>query len=86
MKKVEFSRNRVKKQLENIEPTIRKNIIKKTESVLSTFSPQTRNIKWLKKYGCYRLRIGEFRVGFIVNRDVVNVRAVGNRKNFYDLL
>lgn len=61
-----------------------KKVLKKIE-VLESFSPETRNIKKMKSVvnSVYRLRIGDIRVLFEINKKIIWVLEVGYRGSIY---
>ncbi len=72
------------KSLNKIATSDAKKILKKLE-ILATFSPQTKNIKKMKNVAeqVYRLRVGDMRVLFAVDKKIIWLLEVGYRGSIY---
>jgi len=68
-------------ELNKLEPTISSRIIKKIDELLS--DPYSLNIKRLKGIEAFRLRVGDYRVLFEVNNNIILILKVGHRRNIY---
>jgi mRNA interferase RelE/StbE len=67
---------------ESLAPKIRKQVLRKVERLESGMH---RDIKRLRRSDiAYRLRMGDYRVLFDVEGDVIIVRRIGDRKGVYD--
>ncbi len=72
------------KQLEKLERAIRERIIIALERL--RIRPESRDIKKLMGMPGYRLRVGDYRIIFDIERDklAILVLEVGHRRNIYD--
>lgn len=72
------------KYLNSLEPFIAKRIGKKVEEL--SINPFDKDVKKLTELPYYRLRVGDYRVIFDVQRNVMIILIinVGHRKNIYD--
>ena len=68
--------------LKNLEDSIAKRIVKKVEALIT--NPFSGDIKKLKGIPGYRLRIGDYRVIFDVEKDMIFIIKIGHRKHIYD--
>jgi len=68
--------------LEKLENSISKRIIKKVEELSE--NPFSKDIKKLKGSSDFRLRIGDYRIIFSIEKDILQILKVGHRKNIYD--
>ena len=68
--------------LEKLEPSISRRILKKVDELFE--NPFSRDIKRLKGSGDFRMRVGDYRVVFAIEKDVIQILKVGHRKNIYD--
>ncbi len=68
-------------ELNKLETTISSRIIKKIDKLL--INPYSINIKRLKGIDAFRLRVGDYRVIFEVNSNIILILKVGHRKNIY---
>lgn len=57
-------------------------IVKKINEL--SISPFSKDIKRLKGARGYRLRVGDYRVIFDIEKDSIFILKVGHRKNIYD--
>jgi len=69
-------------QLNKLEPIISRRIAKKIEELSE--NPFSKDIKRLKGRNDFRLRIGDYRVIFSIERNNIQILKVGHRKNIYD--
>jgi mRNA interferase RelE/StbE len=71
------------KQLEKLERAIRERIIIALERL--RIKPESRDIKKLMGMPGYRLRVGDYRVIFDLERDklIILVLEIGHRRNIY---
>lgn len=68
--------------LNKLEPIISRRILKKIDELSET--PFSKDIKKLKGRDDFRLRIGDYRVIFSIEQNMIQVLKVGHRKNIYD--
>jgi mRNA interferase RelE/StbE len=81
MFKIEWKESAIR-ELEKLEPTISRRIFKKVEELsVDLFS---KDIKKLKGMNDFRLRVGDYRVIFSIEGDVIHILKVGHRKHIYD--
>ena len=69
-------------ELEKLEPIIARRIVKKVKQLEN--DPYSMNIKKLKGQEGFRLRIGDYRVIFYIEKNDIFILKVGHRKNIYD--
>jgi mRNA interferase RelE/StbE len=69
-------------ELNKLETTIAGRIIKKIDELL--LNPYSLNIKRLKGIDAFRLRVGDYRVLFEVNSNIILILKVGHRKHIYE--
>jgi mRNA interferase RelE/StbE len=73
---------RASEELTKIEPHISKRILIKVRDLSeNTFS---REVKKLKGVDAFRLRVGDYRVIFQIEREIISILKVGHRKNIYE--
>jgi mRNA interferase RelE/StbE len=78
---IEYSASALE-NLDDLPAAIRAQILRKIERLHHGLHG---DIKHLRGADCaYRLRMGDYRILFDVEEDVIIVRRVGNRKNVYD--
>ena len=53
------------------------------EDHLIDFGPHTQGIKFVKMTGEYRLRQGDYRILFSVEKDTIKIKNIKNRKDVY---
>ena len=46
-------------------------------------NPFYQNVKRLKNSSCFRLRIGDYRILFEIQKNVIKILKLGHRKNVY---
>ncbi len=68
--------------LNKLEPSISRRILKKVDELSE--NPFSKDIKKLKRSDDFRLRIGDYRVIFSIEQNIVQILKVGHRKNIYD--
>ena len=69
-------------ELDKLEQNISRRIIKKVDELMN--NPYSMEIKKLKGLNAFRLRIGDYRVIFEIERDLITILKVGHRRNIYD--
>jgi len=69
------------KELEKLEASISRRIVKKIEDLSE--SPGSCDIKKLKASDYFRLRVGDYRVIFIFNKEIIRVLKIGHRQQIY---
>ncbi|MEK6826002.1 MAG: type II toxin-antitoxin system RelE/ParE family toxin [Nanoarchaeota archaeon] len=67
--------------LNKLEPTISRRILKKVDGLSE--NPFSKDIKKLKGSDDFRLRVGDYRVIFSIESNVIQILKVGHRKNIY---
>lgn len=70
------------RELDKLEPSISRRIIKKIDEMSE--NPSLCDIKKLKASEDYRLRVGNYRIIFVFNKDIITILKVGHRKNIYE--
>jgi mRNA interferase RelE/StbE len=70
------------KELDKLEPSISRRIIKKIDEMSE--NPSSCDIKKLKASEDYRLRVGDYRVFFIFDKDLIKILKVGHRQQIYN--
>jgi len=68
-------------ELHKFEPVVSRRILKKVKK-LST-NPFSKDIRRVKGTDSFRLRIGDYRVLFDIDKDIIMILKVGHRKNIY---
>lgn len=68
--------------LNKLEPIISRRIFKKVEELSE--NPFSKDIKKLKGRDDFRLRVGDYRVIFLIEQETIQILKVGHRKNIYD--
>ena len=69
-------------ELDKLEQNISRRIIKKVDELMN--NPYSMEIKKLRGLNAFRLRIGDYRVIFEIERDLITILKVGHRRNIYD--
>jgi len=69
------------KDLEKLEIIIARRIIQKVNEIIEKYD--TLDIKRLKGCDYFRLRVGDYRVIFSIDNEVVTIIKAGHRKNIY---
>jgi mRNA interferase RelE/StbE len=70
------------KELDKLESSISRRIIKKIEEMSE--NPSSCDIKKLKASSDYRLRVGDYRIIFIFDRNLIKIIKIGHRQQIYD--
>ncbi len=68
--------------LNKLEPSISRRIFKKVEEMAE--NPFSRDIKRLKGSKDFRLRVGDYRVIFSIEGEMITILKVGHRKHIYE--
>ncbi len=68
--------------LNKLESIISKRIFKKVEELSE--NPFSKDIKRLKGSNDFRLRVGDYRIIFSIEKDLITILKVGHRRNIYD--
>jgi len=69
------------KELEKLERNLSSRIYKKISSLKENFDSV--DIKRLQNSDLFRLRIGDYRVLFEINKELITILKIGHRKNIY---
>ena len=69
------------KELDKLEPSISRRIIKKIDEMSE--NPSSCDIKKLKASNNYRLRVGDYRIIFIFDKDLIKILKIGHRQQIY---
>ncbi len=69
-------------KLGKLEPYVSQRIIKKVKEL--SLDPFLKDIKRLGGSNGFRLRVGDYRVIFSINENIIEILKVGHRKNIYD--
>lgn len=69
-------------ELEKLEKIIARRIFKKVSELRE--NPYTKDIIKLKGEDEFRLRVGDYRIIFTIEKDKILILKVGHRKNIYD--
>ena len=68
--------------IEKLEISVGKRIFKKIDELAQ--NPFFKDIKKLKGSDDFRLRVGDYRVIFSIEKNVITILKIGHRKNIYD--
>jgi len=68
--------------LNKLEPIISRRILKKVFELSE--NPFSKDVKRLKGSDDFRLRIGDYRIIFSIESNIIQILKVGHRKNIYD--
>ena len=68
--------------IEKLESLIARRIIKKVEELSE--NPFSKDIKRLKRSDDFRLRVGDYRIIFSIEKNIIQILKVGHRKHIYD--
>ncbi|MEK6757826.1 MAG: type II toxin-antitoxin system RelE/ParE family toxin [Nanoarchaeota archaeon] len=68
--------------LNKLEPSVSRRIVKKVEELSD--NPFSKDIKRLKDYEYFRLRVGDYRIIFSIEKETIIILKVGHRKNIYN--
>lgn len=80
MFKLEWKESAIR-ELSRLDKNIARRIYKKVDDLRENFN--TSDIKRLKNSFLFRLRIGDYRVIFEINKNLIIILKVGHRKNIY---
>ena len=81
MYKIEWKEHSLQ-DLEKLEGSIIRRILKKVDELSE--NPFYKDIKRLKGRNDFRLRVGDYRVIFEIEKDTIIILKVGHRKNIYE--
>jgi mRNA interferase RelE/StbE len=70
------------RDLESLEQRVRTQVLRKIERLKSGLRGDLKRLRQADV--AYRLRTGDYRILFDVERDVIVIRRIGHRKNVYD--
>jgi mRNA interferase RelE/StbE len=70
------------KELEKLEPSVSRRIVDKIDKMSE--NPASCDIKKLKASDYYRLRIGDYKVIFIFDNNLIKILKIGHRQQIYD--
>ena len=68
--------------IEKLESSIARRILKKVDELSE--NPFSKDIKRLKGCNDFRLRVGDYRVIFAIEQNIIQILKVGHRKNVYE--
>ena len=68
--------------LNKLEPIISRRIINKVKELSE--NPYSKDIKKLKGMDGFRLRVGDYRVIFEIEKNIIYILKVGHRRNIYE--
>ena len=80
MYNLEWKENALR-ELEKLESSLARRILKKVDELSD--NPFSKDIKRLKGCNDFRLRIGDYRVIFVIEKNRIQILKVGHRKNIY---
>lgn len=72
---------RVFQELDKLDQFISRRILKNIKDLQNNF--HTKDIKRLKGQDIHRLRVGNYRVLFHMENDLIRILKIGHRKNIY---
>ena len=78
--KIDWKENAIK-DLKKLEASISNRIYKKVDELIE--NPLSKDIKKIKGMNAFRLRVGDYRIIFEIEKDIICVLKVGHRKNIY---
>ena len=78
--KIQFEK-RSFKELDKLEQLISRRIFKEIKELENNFD--SKDIKRLKGENTHRLRVGNYRVIFIIENNLIKILKIGHRKNIY---
>jgi mRNA-degrading endonuclease RelE of RelBE toxin-antitoxin system len=82
MYEIKYAKNALKNLKKESKETIER-ILTKIEEKLQNFNYKTSEVKYLKKYNIYRLRIGAYRVGFSRKEKIIEILSIKRRNKAY---
>ena len=68
--------------LNKLESSVSRRILKKVDELSE--NPFSKDIKKLKGSDDFRLRVGDYRVIFSIEQNIIQILKVGHRKNVYE--
>jgi len=74
---------RAAKIFNNFNQKIKKIILRKIKLLSLHPLPLGKNIKQLKNVDVFRLRVGNYRILYRINNDIIEIYAIGHRKDIY---
>ena len=77
---IEWKENAIK-DLKKLEISISNRIYKKVNELIENL--YSKDIKKIKGMNAFRLRVGDYRIIFEIEKDIICVLKVGHRKNIY---
>jgi mRNA interferase RelE/StbE len=80
--KVEWTEEAVA-DLEALDPPIRKRLVKKIGWFVSHFSTQVPEPLSGELSGAYKIRIGDWRVIYVIEEDTIVIHSIGHRREIY---
>jgi mRNA interferase RelE/StbE len=81
MYNIEWKENALR-ELEKLESFLARRILKKIDELSE--NPFSKDIKRLKGGDDFRLRVGDYRIIFGIEKNIIQILKVGHRKNIYD--
>lgn len=72
---------KAEKEIEGLDPKAQDRIFSKIESLSK--NPLSVQVVKLKNTDCYRVRVGDYRIIYEIDNDVIYVLKVGHRKDVY---
>ena len=81
MYNIEWKENALR-ELEKLESSLARRILKKVDEMSE--DPFSKDIKRLKGRNDFRLRVGDYRIIFFIEDNIIQILKVGHRKNIYD--
>ena len=78
--KIDWKENAIK-DLKKLEASISNRIYKKVDELIENL--YSKDIKKIKGMNAFRLRVGDYRIIFEIEKDIICVLKVGHRKNIY---
>jgi mRNA interferase RelE/StbE len=81
MYNIEWKENALR-ELEKLEGSMTRRIIKKVDELSE--NPFSKDIKRLKRSDDFRLRVGDYRIIFSIEKNTIQILKVGHRKNIYN--
>ena len=70
------------RNIEGLDEATAKRILKKIEELPE--NPFSKDIKRLKGSNDFRLRVGDYRIMFSIEKNIITILKIGHRKNIYD--
>ena len=82
MKYAIFYEKEALKELEKLESIVSRRIVDKIDKMSE--NPASCDIKKLKESDYYRLRVGDYRIIFIFDDNIIKILKIGHRQQIYD--